>query len=300
MAVTECGPLSTVIVPRDEYRVLNILDHDRRAIHELNCLAQSPLHLSTVWPRGIEILLMHGAQELLNKEDKDGYLPLDYALKTHNYNASKMLIDAGSPLSLRTNIGTIRHEDILQYVCIPWEQQPKFFTLVVEALKSRRRRLHEFSKDHLPPRVWDELELPDNPVLDSNVVRVQRALEDCNIEIPQALRVHKHEATVYHTSQSYSLTAVNAEHLFDGGFRDIDATNFNGLTPVEYTCLHRHNFTEGLAFIAWPVGKGADPHNLTTKFHSPKPVSGISGYQFIGKFMARAVPGSIDDKISTR
>src|SRR5262249_43036361 len=151
-------------------------------------------------------------------------------------------------------------------------------------------------REMLPRNIWTNLDIPSDRVLDKDAVRVQKALLDFGIEVPQALQVNQTVTTVYHaltqSSRDFlpryryssfggvfrdeSITKV-ADSFFNSGFRDIDTSDEFGLTPLEFHCLHWDSLIDGLAFISWLSAKGVSLHRRSTGLDRSKLVSGVTG-----------------------
>lgn len=183
--MTECGRLSQAIIRRDEAEILRILDENPSVMQECNIRDQSPLRISATWPRGIQILLEHGDQQLVNKADGDGWIPVSYALQNCNYEASKLLFSAGSALT-SPGWSLMSDEALRRPVHLG---QLELMSRAIDALKSRRMELYEMAQQLLPAKTWNELDLPDDRVLDQKASLVQEALQYVGIEVPDPLVV---------------------------------------------------------------------------------------------------------------
>jgi hypothetical protein len=291
IAATECGPLSRAIIQKDEQRMLQILHHDSTAIQERNSKGQSPMHLSAIWFRGMSILLNYGGQMLIDQADGFDWLPITYAVESHNYDTFQLLMEAGSALSSPGLYDWFwnGHEEVLSRAIEMDDRH--LLDLVIDALKSRRVRLFEFAKQSLPTKSWEHLDISDDRVLDRDAEHVQKALEDVGIEIPKALLVTQLVATVFHDTRRYTLKAAQAERLLEAGFKDFDATDDEGLTPLEAYCLEpfsdSKNLGDGLGFLAWLVRKGVDPCRQRRNGNC-EDVSSVTGYHLIGHFVGEA------------
>jgi hypothetical protein len=278
--------LSEAIIQKDEMKVLQILNENPASFHELNSKGQSPLHLSTIWSRGIELLLTHGAEQLVNQADADGLLPITYALENRNYQTAKRLLDAGSALSSPS--WKLWQEEILHTARRFGSYGPEIFKLAVEALQSRRAHLYKFAKNNLPTNVWNELNLPNDRILDKDAKRVQNTLKRLGIEVPKELRVQQIATTVYHTDSTYMLEPAEADLLFKAGFKDVHAADYMGITPLEACCVFgskiglKNGLKNDLKLLTWFISKCVDPCRLSRKFGRPQFVPGVSGYHMIG------------------
>lgn len=231
------------------------------AVDEVNSKGQSPLHLSSIWPRGIEILLETSGKKLVNRPDRAGWLPISYALMNDCFESFHQLLNIGSVLSSPAWIKRWeRPEELLARAA---GNLPGYMGTVVETLTDRRKRLYHLAKERLPTAIWDDLRILDDRVLDKDAKWIQQILLDMGIEVPEELMVHVNGPTVYHWGRlSGKLDAEGAEMLFGAGFLDIDVPNTVGLTPLQEICLYRTRFAgldERLGLINWYLSKGADP-----------------------------------------
>lgn len=240
------------------------------------------MHLSALWPRGMNILFNYGGQMLVNQTDKHGWLPITYALESRNHDAFQLLVEAGSALS---SPDWNWHAEVLSRARDLDDRH--LLDLAIDALKSRRVQLYDFAKESLPTKIWEHLDVSDDRVLDRDAKRVQKALEDFGIEIPTALLVRQKAATVYHTSPS--LKVAHAESLYEAGFKDVDAIDDWGFTPLDTCCTFRPDLRDGLAFLVWLTSRGVDPCRQNRTLWTGEAFSGVSGYHMIGHFVGRAV-----------
>jgi len=240
------------------------------------------MYLSSVWPRGIEILLQHSGISLVNRPLRDSkisqnhWLPMSYALENCNFEALKLLLDAGSALS-SLSWTTVwfpipTHEELL---CRALRTRDlRFISVAVEALLDRRTQLYDMAMEMLPGDVWTYLDVPGDRVLNKDAVQVQNALLDFGIKIPQALQVNQTVNTVYNGFGSPLVTALPgdgtfesvfqetfiteaADSLFNSGFRDIDISDERGLTPLGFNVS-----TGGTQETDWPSYLGLVPKEL--------------------------------------
>ncbi len=253
------------------------------------------MHLATAWAQGISILLNYGSDTLVDQPDKYGYLPLTYAVMNREYDSSRLLIRAGSPLSSPKSVGSRELDEVLHFA-IHFDDSP-LLDLAIDSLKSRRLQLYNFAKESLPIELWERLDIANDRVLDRYANYFQKTLKDVDIEVPKALLVTQLAATVYHGAASCTLKAAHAERLFEAGFKDFDATDDEDLTPLEAFCLSsftdRKNLEDGLGFLTWLVRKGVDLRRQAGKNRNHKEVSGVTGYHLIGHFVGRATASHI-------
>jgi len=267
--------------------MLRILGENPSAMQERNIKDQSPLHISATWPRGIQILLEHGGRQLVNQADVGGWIPVSYALQNCNYQASKLLFSAGSALTSPGWKGE-EEEALARPVLL---RQPELISLAIDALKSRRMELYEMAKQLLPAKTWNELDLPDDHVLDQKASLVQDALQYVGIEVPATLVVRQKGHSVYHYI-GFSVEVM--ELLFKAGFHDIDSADSYGLTPFQSQCLGALiTLKDGFGRLNFLVSKGIDP---SLQFQNLSPfalLSRVSGYHLIGYFLGRTLDNQL-------
>jgi len=240
------------------------------------------MHISATWSRGVQILLAYGGQQLVNQADLGGSLPISYALQSCNYESSKLLFSAGSAL---TSPGWKDFPD--EALEIPANlNQIELMSLAVDALRARRMELYQMAQQLLPAKTWEELDLPDDCILDQKASLVQEALQNAGIEVPYPLIVRQKGQSVHHY---WASPGEVRELLFKAGFRDIDLANDEGLTPLQVHCLHLLSLQYGFVCLNSLVSKGVD---LSRQVQRPNPlaiVPGVSGYHFIGHFFGRVL-----------
>ena len=262
--------------------MVRILDENPSAIQECNLKCQSPMHMSTTWPRGVQILLAYGGKQLVNQADRGGSLPVSYALQSYNYETSKLLFNAGSAL---TSPGWGRRNDESLEIAAHINQI-EFMSLAIDALRARRVELYKMAQQRLPAKTWEKLNLSDDCILDQKASLVQEALQYAGIEVPDTLMVRPRGQSVHHYIAS---SGKVRELLLKAGFCDIDVANGQGFTPLQVQCLLLFDLQDGFACLDSLICKGAD---LSRQVQRPNPlaiVPGVLGYHFIGHFFGRVL-----------
>ncbi len=250
---TQCGPLSLAVLRKSEQDVIRILRAKPSSIHELNRRKQNPLHLACHWPRGIQLLLDAGANYLVHQADVCGGLPIQYSIEFRCLDAIQLLLNAGSAFS--SPGWTSSWEEVLRILGTK-DIIPSF---LLSTFQERRRKLFELAKDTLPAEVWADLDVPTDRLLDERAAEIQRFLVDADIGIPKSISVPQRRGTVYH----YPCWSVKqADQLWDLGFRDIDAWDEYGYTPL--MSLQPHS---DLGNAQWLLHHGADPRREIRYIH---------------------------------
>ena len=276
--VTQCGPLSRAVLRKSEQDVIRILRAKPSSIHELNQRIQNPLHLAYCWPRGIQLLLDAGANYLVHHADVCGGLPITYSIYFSCFNAIQLLLNAGSALSSPSWIES--SEEVLEMLRGPDHPIPTF---LLSTLQERRLKLFELAKLTLPAEVWADLDVPTDRLLDGRAAEIQRILIDADIEIPKSLSVPQRRGTVYHSS----IWFVNrADQLWDAGFRDIDARDESGRTPIMGFSTRE--------YFQWLLHHGADHQREIRYVHDDndderKPVAGFTALHCVARHLGLGV-----------
>ena len=251
---TQCGPLSLAVLRKSEQDVVRILRAKPSSIHELNRRKQNPLHLACRWPRGIQLLLDAGANYLVHQADVCGGLPIRYSINFRCLDAIQLLLNAGSAFS---SPGWDRNwEEVLEIL----EFEDTIPSFLLSTFQERRRKLFELAKDTLPAKVWADLDVPTDRLLDERAAEIQRVLVDADIEIPKSISVPKRRGTVYH---SPIWSVKQADQLWELGFRDIDSRDESGRTPL-MNCNPRNGFED----TYWLLHHGADPQRKIFDIHN--------------------------------
>jgi hypothetical protein len=111
----------------------------------------------------------------------------------------------------------------------------------------------------IPSEAWSRFDLNSAYLLDVQAANVTNTILGLGISVERALLPSPilEQKTVYHT---WNLDVLTADLLFEAGFRDIEGTTKDGLTPLLFhTMLVPQRLTDGLlGLIKWFVSKGGD------------------------------------------
>ena len=235
-----------------------VLRTSPRSIYERCVEGQSPLHLSANWPEGIQILLSHGGEELINEPDVDGLLPLAYSCAWKCVKSVKLLLNADSALYSEGEEHTSyfsNFHDILEDAMMTCKDE--IITLLVDALVDRRRRLYSLAMAKLGRKALVDLRIDGDRVLDEKAFELRDALQHANVHIPIILRLPPERRTMFHLKR---LTPAMCDMLYGHGFVDVDAFSASGVTPLmEMGYCDSTRLSPPLQRISWLISKGADP-----------------------------------------
>ena len=220
--------LSTHILQRDQSKIIELLAKSPSCMTKVTESGQTPLHLTSDWPVGLEIVLSFGGNALVNIPDSHGYLPINYACIFECVDAVKLLLKAGSAQSSPNGMA-FGHEDTL-YHCLSTTNR-ELQTVLLDGLRCQRQGLRNLACLYLPEDLRSELIGTDDRIPDAMAPKIQEALIALGVEIPPNLAVFQKSATVYHT-WSVRLDINSAESLYTAGFRDTDVFDQSGKTPM--------------------------------------------------------------------
>jgi hypothetical protein len=205
---------------------------------------QSPLHLAVGWPEGVRLLLSSGTDP--NVMDGIGYLPLHYALQINCFESTASLLAAHSSFTSRGTSCFTRG-----FLSKPY---PEIQDLVVNSLAKRR----ELIRAHLEASAkWAELSkgltLRADITLDE--IGISIITELAMPEITWASSWQRDTPTVYHNLGSWTIELL--ERLYNHNFRDINAYDIWGLTPLMLACNGFYGRNNDA--IRWFLSKGCHP-----------------------------------------
>jgi hypothetical protein len=258
------GELSKAVLERSIERVKKILKHTKSESTEKNVFGQTPLHLAVGWPPGVSVLIQ-AMPELMNKRDNHGDIPLTHACHCLHTETVQLLLDADYSLE--------NSDFQYLYKCAMASGSVLMVQCFVNALAKRSRRLYDIAAKSLPASFTDTL-LSDR-LLDADKSRVCNALDIYNIRVPKVLRASD---PVYHfvwsTHRSNpGFSKEIAQLLYEAGFRDVDAVNTRGYTPLMAGLRStRPCTTDDIEYAVWLIRKGArlDRIPSITKTGQPK------------------------------
>ena len=244
-------------------------------IDEPNMAAQTPLHLSVRWPKGIKILIDADAD--INAGYDQGWPPpIFYAAFWHAHESIRLLLEKDCCMHIESPPRMMIDATTLLKYAIKNENSPDPYAktrasikdvrltveIIASALSTRRRSLENLAMIHLPQVSIMELGIRPDRVLDSKAGKAIEMLEMKKMSVPPSLRAIETEGqSVYHTG---IMNLQQAELLWQSGFRDIDELDKSGLSPL--MCAQQQyifrNFEEVLALPNWFLSKGANRYQL--------------------------------------
>ena len=201
------------------------------------------------WAPGLRILL-----ESMSVVDP---YELEWLLRSaveHGYpDTVKLLIDYGSPIFNPT-----------VWAC----DSKEIKNIVLDAFIARRKHLLELARTMLPEYSQEGLRLERGLLPDSNAGKIHTQLKQHNILVPSSLQPRRYELerdeSVFHGP---TLSVDDMDLLYTSGFRDIDALDSKGYTPISRAsleCFDKQSMGEYIERLKWFVGKGASLHSPPT------------------------------------
>lgn len=228
---------------------------------------ESPLHVATAWPRGIELLLQLGGNEIeniLNALNAFGESPLDYALELGQLSSVVLLVNGNAEIDLEstTNIETKTRNGYLPQI-------DEIIDFLCETLADRRKRMLCHAREWLPKHEIAKFRLEDQDMLQETAFEVGEVLRhQCN-HLPQWFR-NVRPGSIYHSAY---MSMNLARSLLKVGFQSPNTT-FHGFTPLMTIDLYDLSYRRGLGgtvdLVTWFLDNGAN-------LHSPIPASGVKG-----------------------
>jgi hypothetical protein len=194
------------------------------------------------------------------------------AISYNVFYAVDALLDLGAPIPTRS-LALFRSEAME--------------VLIMDMFISRRRSLLELAKSTLPRRVQNELGLRDACLPDANAEAVFLAVKERNPSIDPSLAPADNRPVFHH-----SLKIKQMDHLYNSGFRDINAPDENGsqaalkiTIPWEgcalwnITAMH-YTISKSLWFFEKGVARDTEAGPGKTYFHiiAFKIMAALEGY----------------------
>lgn len=245
-----------------------LLSRSQSYIAEKSRRSESPLHVATPWPRGVELLLRLGGEAIegiLNAPDAFDESPLDYALQLGQLSSIQLMVDANAAIDLEAtcNIETTGSK----YANSP--QFDEIINFLCEALADRRKRMLCLALEWLPEHEISRLKLRDEDML-----------QDTAFEVGELFRHQGHHLSSWFCNvrpgciyNSACLSINLARALLKVGFQGPNRV-FYGFTPlmtVDTYFLGRRRHLKGIVdLVTWFLDQGAS-------LHSSIPVSGLMG-----------------------
>lgn len=221
-------------------------------------LGETPLHVSTCWPRGMELLLQLGGDTvagIIDAEDDNGCTALDYALKLNEPECVSMLLDSSAGIDL----------EVIQNIA-KWEmtsRQVAVTPILAQALARRREKLLCLVNEHIRERMnLHNLNTKKEILVQEDAFELVQALRKKGVNLPKQLRTVQ-PGSVYHCSYMNDETA---ESLLRAGFSHT-SVEFLGFTPLMTTDLvglsHRYETKimyshSALGLVGWFLDHGED------------------------------------------
>lgn len=222
--------LPRALLQKWETQVRHILTRSDAKDHLLTRgkVGETPLHISTQWPRGMELLLQLGGDtvaNIINAEDDNGASPLDYALKLNEPDCVSMLLANSAEMDL----------EVVQNIA-RWETTPRKLAItpiLTKNLVQRRKRLLCFANEHIQRRfVLENFSLKKEDLVQEDAFQLIRALREEGVILPKEFQSVQ-PGSVYHCA---SMNDETAESLFSSGFSHANV-KFLGYTPLMTTNL---------------------------------------------------------------
>ncbi|KAI9689431.1 MAG: hypothetical protein M1822_010082 [Bathelium mastoideum] len=249
------GALGQSALLRDEQALVRLLSRKTTNLQERGFRGTTPLHLAADWPRGLRLLLEAGADP--NARDDSGLDALMYSYNLMNIEAMKVLLDYD------VNLSNFPGDWHLFYTTATGLKHMAF-EMLVNALKERRRRLHQMA---LPLRKFADPDIPSmspHYVLDVQASSLWKMLQDSRVALPAALLAPAQRTTIYHQLERLSQWSDNEEvntckldYVHEAGFRDYDEVDCNGYTPLVNAMLKNPVWWR-YVLPYWLMSKGAN------------------------------------------
>ncbi|KAL9117675.1 MAG: hypothetical protein Q9187_005787 [Circinaria calcarea] len=265
------GPLSLAVIVRSLVDVRNLL-RNHIGFDEKNAYGQTPLHLCGDWSPGTEALLAAG--HAYNSCDSLGLRPLDYALAFGGTEAASLLLSVGCMLACQHSMEycTTRGFSSWYFFNRDLESQQNVWPFhsnwyaLVEVINTKRKALAKTARRYLPQELLLELERCGTDVDDTRAIETEKTLVQHAIIIPTSIQTSR--VSIYHSI--YMIEA--AQHLFATGFRDLNAYDHLGYTPL-MTCVSRtvysvSQYERRLPLLEWMLQHGANPLKLHRDLHT--------------------------------
>lgn len=264
--------LPRALIERKETKVLEILRSSdiKRHFSARGKIGETPLHIATSWPRGMELLLHLGGEhvsKIIDAEDDNGSTALDYALKMNEPDCVRMLLRKSAGMDLE-NMQNIEK----------WEQGREKWAIIpilTDALAERRRNLLEFASETVHQRAdLASLSIEKGGLLQEDAFGLIQTLLARGVNVPEKFR-NVRPGSVYHSAH---MNVEMAASLFNSGF-DRTAVSFLGFTPlmtVDLVALSRRHEAANLlgldpgalGLVDWFLSHGED-------LGTPIPTSGL-------------------------
>lgn len=221
-------------------------------------VGETPLHVATYWPRGMELLLQLGGDTLtgiIDAEDDDGSTALDYALKLNEPECVRMLLDSSAEMNLEQIQNIAKWEMSSRQVAVT--------PTLAQALVRRRETLLCLVNEHIRGTTSPEhSSMEKTSLIQEEAFELVQALRKKDVDLPKEFRTVQ-PGSVYHCAYMNDETA---ESLFSAGFSHTNV-EFLGFTPLMTTDLvglsHRYEANimyshSALCLVDWFLDHGED------------------------------------------
>ncbi|KAI1080733.1 hypothetical protein F5B20DRAFT_92864 [Whalleya microplaca] len=246
----EGNELCFAVLHHCESDVVRILRKDRSLLRESTYRGLTPFHLAVSWPRGLSILIAHGANEvqsIISIRDSLNVSALEYAIITGETTSVKILLDSEIIISEETlrSLGILTDQKLAHEI----------MGLMAKTLFRRQRSLLELALRTLSAEDVQNLGLHKDVILDEKAFHVVRALKERGISVPAVYDAIV-RGSVYHWP---FLTTPWAQALFDAGFVETNSLVL-GLTPLMGISENfwTVEFNQMLGLIHWFYDHGAN------------------------------------------
>ncbi|KAK7725234.1 hypothetical protein SLS63_008231 [Diaporthe eres] len=252
--------LPRALLEKWETQVCDILTRNDAKSHILarGKVGETPLHIATCWPRGVELLLQLGGDTvtgIIDAEDDNGSTALDYALKLNEPECVNILLESSAAMDL----------EVIQNIA-KWEMtsgQMAVTPILAQALVRRRKQLLCLANEHIQGSKYPDDLSPNGEVLiQEDAFELVQELSEKGISLPKEFR-NVQPGSVYHCAYMNDETA---ESLFGAGFSHTNV-KLLGFTPLMTTDLvglsHRYETKimyshSALGLVDWFLNHGED------------------------------------------
>lgn len=226
-----CNYISEAILSQSCNRLHDVISKYPAIINEPNVIGQGPLHLSTHWIEGLEILIRAGAN--VEVADNNGLTPVAYAMIKGRLEAVRVLAQAGCKFShrgqsyLRGIMSTDFRESEISY-----RDFAATVELTIEVLAKRTQQLQELSETFLSSRTRSAItsHKREESISREGISRTISALLGAGVVVPPPLLSLEEDLDNPYGFQY--LGVRYADKLWNLGFRNTDEANKLGLTPI--------------------------------------------------------------------
>ncbi|KAI9689291.1 MAG: hypothetical protein M1822_009941, partial [Bathelium mastoideum] len=217
------------------------------SLNERNWFGQTPLHFSLGWRAGIKMLLDAGSDPYVF--DMRGRSPLVYeslAPEAQALEGVEFFLKQDIPIPCERCSWEDRddHAATKKWRAATarlFDVAPAVSKLLVQGLKARREKLRQMAQQILPAGLLAALGMLADAVPDTHAGDACAALRRFGIQIPRELYSPPLRTTLYH-GIAFGRPASPVTHLdlvYEIGFRDVDAADHSGLTPLAEIAIMR-------------------------------------------------------------